>query len=319
MTAQLMRAVVFSEFGRPEVLSVIELPVPVARQGEVVVKVAATTVNPTDLLMRSGKQASLMTALTPPFIAGMEFSGHVHQVGDAPDRVKVGDAVMGIVNPRRADGGAHAEYVRVPVASVVPLSRSSPTELIEAAAVPMNGLTARMVLEALRMQRPATLLITGGAGVVAGFVIRLAKDAGLFVIADGRDADRDSLLALGCDLVVPRGQAMHEAVRAHFPHGVDGLVDTALLGDAAAALVRDGGAALSLRRSNPFTDKRLRCEYIGVLDQATNTAALEWVASKYSAGVITPRVGMRLPFAEAARAHQLLEQGGLRGRVVLTP
>ena len=77
-----MHAAAFDSFGPPEVLRWTELPMPTAGRGEVVVRVAAATVNPTDVLMRSGQQAASMATLQPPFIPGMEFAGHLHQLGD---------------------------------------------------------------------------------------------------------------------------------------------------------------------------------------------------------------------------------------------
>jgi NADPH:quinone reductase-like Zn-dependent oxidoreductase len=311
-----MRAVAFQRFGTPDVLSIIELPKPTAKIAEIVVKVAASSVNPTDLMMRSGGQADMMTALKPPFIAGMEFSGHVHEVGDPSTEMREGQPVMGIVNPRRPAGGAHAEYICVPAASVVPVPEGF--DMVEAATVPMNGMTARMVIESMSLPSGGTVLITGSAGAVGGYVIALAKKSGLHVIADAKDEDRELLVRLGADEVVPRGDGMHTVVRAHFPQGVDALVDCALLGNSAAALVRDGGTAVALRKANVITDPRLRNTHVGVLNEATNTTALQSIAGLLSEGVLKPRIAVRLPFTQAAEAHALLERGGLRGRVVLT-
>lgn len=310
-----MRAVAFMEFGGADVLRTVELEEPVAGPGEVLVKVMAAPVNPTDLMMRSGQQAALMTSLTPPYIAGMEFAGYVHRLGGDSAGLAIGQAVMGVVNPRLPAGGAHAEYIRVPTASLVPLDPG--VDLAEAATVPMNGLSAKMVIDALEPRPGSTLLVTGAAGAVGGYVIQLAKHAGLTVIADAKDADVELVRRLGADTIVPRGDAMEAAVRRVCPHGVDGLVDGALIGDRATALVRDGGTAVSLRRSNPINDARLRARYVSVIDQIGNTAALAWLAELVRDGILTPRVGMRLPMTEAAQAFRLVEQGGLRGRVVL--
>ncbi len=106
-----MQVIGFMEFGGPQVLRLMDLPQPTPATGEVVVRVAASTVNPTDLMMRAGLQAALMTGLVPPYIAGMEFSGHIHNVGDGVSGLTVGQPVMGVVNPRRPAGGAHAQYV----------------------------------------------------------------------------------------------------------------------------------------------------------------------------------------------------------------
>src|SRR5713101_967589 len=116
-----MRAVTFSRLGGPEVLEVSELPEPQPGPGEVRIRVAAATVNPTDISFRSGRQ--LTTAqlaeigVRPPYIPGMELAGVVDAVGDGTDW-HPGDRVMAIVNPRRPGGGAQAELVVIPAASV---------------------------------------------------------------------------------------------------------------------------------------------------------------------------------------------------------
>ena len=113
---------------------------------------------------------------------------------------------------------------------------------------------------------------------------------------------------------------MAAAVRAKHPAGVDGLFDAALLGDEAAALVKDGGGVAAVRRAQQFdahNTKRLRITYVGVMDDITNTEAIQWIADRARRKVLTPRVAHRIPMSEASKAHRLVEQGGFRGRVVL--
>ncbi|HSV82117.1 MAG TPA: NADP-dependent oxidoreductase [Ramlibacter sp.] len=311
-----MLAITFDEFGGPDVLRITELPKPVPGAGEVVVRVAASPVNPTDILMRTGQQVSMMTGLNPPYIAGMEFAGHVDSVGNGVSGLAVGQPVIGVVNPRRPAGGAHTQFVCVPAESVATLD--PPFNLVEAATVPMNSLTAQMAIDVLRLPRGSTLVVTGAAGVLGGYVIQLAKRAGLFVIADAKESDVPWLRSLGVDEIVPRGEAMYTAVRQHWPKGVDGLVDTALLGTPVGALVRDGGIAVSVRKTHPIQDPRLRQGYVSVIEQMRNTAALQQLARLLQDGAFITRVEMRLPMTEAAQAHRITEKGGLRGRVVLT-
>lgn len=310
-----MKAVGFATFGGPEVLEIIERPDPVPGPGEAVVRVGAATVNPTDILMRAGKQAALMTALSPPYVAGMEFAGRVEALGEGSGGLAVGQMVMGVVNPRRPAGGAHAERVVVPQASLAALPDGM--DLAEAATLPMNGLTAIMAMEALALERGATLLVTGGAGALGGYVIQLAHAAGLVVLADARPEDEPLLRALGATHVLPRGDGMGPALRALAPGGVDGLVDCALLGAAVTPFVRDGGTAVWVRRANAVEDARLRSRYVAVPDRMTDTAALSRLVSLAAAGELTPRVAARLPMGRAHQANAMVEAGGLRGRVVL--
>lgn len=310
-----MYASAFDTFGPPEVLHWTKLPMPTAGPGEVVVRVAAASVNPTDTMMRSGQQAASMATLRPPFVPGMEFAGHVHQVGEDVRHLQPGQAVMGIVNPRQPQGGACAQYVCVPAASVVPLADG--TSLVDAATVPMNGLTAWLSLEMLGLPAGASLLVTGGAGALGGYVIQLANDQGLRVVADAREDDRPLLQRLGAQAVVPRGDGMPAAVRALHPGGVDGLVDAALIGEAATGLVRDGGAGVLVRSSQMAHDARLRLQVVSVGQHVTRTDALARLATLLELGRLTPRVALRLPAQRADEAHKRLAQGGLRGRIVL--
>jgi NADPH:quinone reductase-like Zn-dependent oxidoreductase len=310
-----MLAVAFDTFGPPNVLRTLEFPIPVPAKGEVLVRVAAATVNPTDVLMRSGRQAALMVELRPPYIAGMEFSGHVAQTGAGSDALRPGARVMGVVNPRRPGGGAHAQYLCVSESSLVPIDDSA--DLVEAATLPMNGLTALMCLEALGLTRNQTVLVTGGAGAVGGYVIQLARRAGLTVLADAKNDDAALLSELGAQHIVPRGPAMAQAVKSLYPEGLDGLVDAALVGASAAALIRDGGVAVSLRSSHTIQDGRLRCSFVSVVGGFSRTADLSLLATLHHEGVITARIARRLPMTEAALAHELVERGHLRGRVVL--
>jgi NADPH:quinone reductase len=311
-----MQAAAFSEFGGPEVVRVMDLPMPRAGSGQVVVRVTAATVNPTDTLMRAGKQVAMMGGLEPPFVAGMEFAGFVHEAGEGVSALAVGQPVMGLINPRRTERGAHAEFVVASAASVAALPASA--DLVQAATVPMNGLTALMVLEALDLPRGGTVFVTGGAGAVGGYVIQLAKRAGLTVVADAKPADVDLVRRLGADEILPRGDAMDVALRKLWPQGVDGVVDAALLGERAAAFARDGGVAVTLRKANPIVDPRLRVRHVSVTDRVGDGPALQRLAQLWTEGVLTPRVAVRLPLAQAAQANRLVEQGGLRGRVVLT-
>src|SRR5262249_18783594 len=134
-----VRAVAFRQFGGPDVLQVLDLPEPQPAAGEVRVRVAAATVNPTDLGMRDGRRAAESENLPPPYVPGMELAGTIDAVG--PDTSwTVGERVYAIVLPMRTGRGAQSEYVAVPAESVARIP--GPDTSFEAAAtLPMNGLT----------------------------------------------------------------------------------------------------------------------------------------------------------------------------------
>lgn len=310
-----MAAVTFAAFGPPEVLEIAELPVPRAVTGEVVVRVVASTVNPTDLLMRSGAQMAMMAELVPPFIAGMEFSGHIHDVGPEVD-LAIGSAVIGVINPCTPARGAHAQLVRVPASSVAPVGREA--DLVAAASLPMNALTALMALESLGLPAGSTLLITGGAGMMGRSAIQLARLAGLRVFANCGPDDQETLRALGAE-VLPRHEGIAEELRAACPAGVDGLIDGALIGAGVSHLVRDGGAAVALRKSHPIEDARLSCHYVSVTEGMRRNDLLGMIAGHIESGLLRPRVADIGPFGfrDAIAAHHAAAVPGLRGRVVM--
>ena len=185
-----MRAVTFSQLGGPEVLQVSDLPEPHPGPGEVRIRVAAATVNPTDISFRSGRQLSTAQlaemGVRPPYIPGMELAGVVDAVG-ASTNWRAGDRVMAIVNPRRPGGGAQAEFVVVPAASVARVPEG--TSLEAAATLPMNGLTVRLALDRLALKPGQTLGVTGAAGAVGGYAVELGVSDGLRVIAVARPQD----------------------------------------------------------------------------------------------------------------------------------
>ena len=225
------RAVGLSRFGSPEVLGVVIVPVAAPGPLDALVRVRAAAVNPSDTLLRTGRQAERLGGISPPFIPGMDLAGDIVALGNAVagTGLYVGQAVAGVVRPWRPNGGAQAQYVVVPASSLVPIPGNM--SYAEAATIPMNGLTALVAMELLDLKPGARLLVTGGAGAFGGYAISLARHQGHFVIADGREGDRELLLRLGAELVVPRGEAMAAAVREAAPGGVDGIVDAARLGE----------------------------------------------------------------------------------------
>lgn len=305
----------FMRYGPPEVIETLVVPVPAISPDEVLVEVVAAPVNPSDTLMRAGKQAAMMGKLSPPFIPGMEFAGHVQAVGSSVRSLSVGQPVMGVVNPRRPTGGAHSQLISVSALSAVALEMG--VDLVNASTIPMNGLTAQIALDLLALPHGGVLLVTGGTGVVGGYSIQLAREAGLTVVADADLARADVLRRLGADVVVERGRQMGAEIRKVFPHGVDGLIDAALLGAPAVEAIRDGGVAVYLRGANVVHDPRVISHVVMVTDRMNDQLALVELRKKFIKGLLKPPVVHALPMNAAARAHRCVEERSVSGRVVL--
>lgn len=309
-----MKAITFDTFGDADVLAVSDLPDPVPGDGDVLVKVSATTVNPTDIMMRNGMQAPMMEGLTPPFIAGMEFSGTILEPGSSG--LAAGAPVIGVLNPRTPRGGSYAEKIVVSAKSVAQVS--SEVDLVAASTVPMNALTAALSLQFLDLKPGQTLLVTGGAGMLGGSAIQLAKAAGITVLANVADKDRDMVQSFGADHILPRNDGLEAAVRAICPDGVDGMIDGAMIGQETSSLVRDGGGIVSLRSSYKIDDPRLRVLNVSVLSGMEDTATLQHIADQISNGGLVSRVAQIYSYTDAVAAHQATEAGGQRGRAVLS-
>jgi NADPH2:quinone reductase len=308
-----MRAVVITGPGGLEVLGVADRAVRHAGPGEVRIAVKAAAVNPTDIGLRENGAGD---ELQPPWVPGMDAAGTVESVGAGVDRLAVGEQVMAAVSPRRPEGGAQAELIVVPAASVVRIPEGA--TLPQAATLPMNGLTARLGLELLGLEAGQSLAVSGGAGLLASYVIPLAKVRGLRVIADAKPADRELVRGFGADVIVPRGEAFAAAVREAASDGVDALFDTALLGRGAFAAIRDRGAMAVVRGWDDSTPERgIEIRQIWVRSALERSDWLQELRELASDGRLALRVAGEYAPEQAAEAQRLMAAGGLRGRAVI--
>jgi len=310
-----MRAVGFIEFGDPSVLGIVTVPKPSPGPGQVLVRVEAATVNPTDLGFRHGGRA-LPPGLEPPFIPGMDLAGVIDAVGPEVAQWQPGNRVMAAVSPWVTGGGAQAEYrvVTEDQLAQVPGGWS----LTEAATLPMNGMTVRAALDMLALPAGATFAVTGSAGIVGQYAIQLGRHEGLTVIGDAKPEDTALIESFGANHVVERGPGMAAAVRALYPGGVDAVIDAALLGPAVLPAVRDGGQLLAVRPFQGETERDIKIQLVQVGQHLHEGRRIAELADLVGEGVLTLRVADALPAAQAAEAHRRLEAGGVRGRLVLT-
>src|SRR5689334_21806251 len=193
-----MKAAYLKQFGGPDVLEYGDLQDAVAGPGEVVIDVAAASVNAADWKFRSGQYARHSGGKFP-FIPGRDFSGSVSALGAGVGDLKIGDAVFGVLDIGRE--GTYTEKLAIQAAIIA----KKPPRLsdVEAAAVALTGLTAvNSIADTLKLQRGETILIQGGAGGVAGFAIQFAKHLGARVITTTSAPNRDYVLGLGADQVI---------------------------------------------------------------------------------------------------------------------
>ena len=309
-----MKAVVIHRFGGPEVLELAELEVPEPAAGQVRIRVQAAAVNPVDIATRAGWLADdgLMRADGQIGI-GWDLAGVIDAVGSAVKRSRAGDPVIAMRDLLSASIGAQAEYVVLDTDAVAPAPRSvSP---VEAATIPLNGLTATQALDLLALREGQWLLVTGAAGGVGGFALQLAAVRGLKIVATASARDEPLAYDLGADAFIPRTETLGTAVRRVVPGGVDGALDAASVGMSALDAVRDGGSFVAVAANAAPTPLRgTRVHNVWIRTDAPRLAEL---ATLVDAGRLTPRVSAAQPLDTVAAAHQRLSAGGIRGRIVL--
>ncbi|MER6667936.1 NADP-dependent oxidoreductase [Amycolatopsis japonica] len=309
-----MRAVVVRRFGGPEVLEFAEVTVPEPGIGQVRVKVAAAGVNPVDAATRSGFLTE--AGIVPPrevLGLGWDVAGTVDAVGDGVAGFATGDSVIGLQDRPSAALGTYAEFVVLDADALAAAPRTASPE--EAATLPLNGLTAVQALDLLDLPPGATVLVTGAAGAVGGYAVTLAKARGFRVVAVAGSADEALVRGFGAEIFVPRGDFLADRVRAVVPGGVDAVLDTALLGLEALDAVTNGGRFVVFAAgAAPIPLRGIKVDHVWIRADGT---ALTGLAALVDDGTLALRVADTLPLGEAAKAHELLAAGGLRGRLVL--
>jgi NADPH:quinone reductase len=310
-----MRAVGVMVHGGPEALKVVNVPEVHTGPDQVRIRVHAAAVNPTDLFVRNGARAEQQKVDPPPYVPGMDAAGIVDEVGAGVSTgVRVGDAVMAMVLPKGSHG-AYREQIVLNARAVV--RAPTATTHVQACTLPMNGLTARRSLDLLGLSSGQTLAVTGAAAAYGGYVIQLAKTEGLTVIADASEVDEALVASLGADIVVRRGNDVASRILQHFPKGVDGLADGAVLNELVIPAVANGAAFTSVRGFKGVQQRDIRFTTTFVREYDCEFEKLDRLRQLVEAGSLTLRVADTYPPERAGEAHQRLEAGGTRGRLVI--
>jgi len=294
-----------TRYGDPDVLSVIELPEPQPGPGEVRIRVTAAGLNPVDLQVRAGAAAKVVGETPFPLVLGWDAAGVVDAVGEGVEDLAVGDRVMAMSLWFATKAGTHAEAV-VLSADAVAVTPGGIDD-VAAATVPLNGLTAWAALAVARLEPGETVVVTGAAGGVGGYLVELGAARGLRVVGVGRPGDGDTIRALGGEAVTSVGDAGQAPV----------VIDTTGNPDLAVGAVAPGGRLLTL--SGALTGDAPDDVTIKRVGVRVDSSALRELAAMAGDGRLTLRVADVLPFSDAAEAHRRVGAGGVRGRIVLQP
>jgi len=313
-----MRAMAMSGAGGPEVLAMAEIDRPVRISSEVLVKVLAAGVNPIDAKTRAGRGP--FAAITRfPAVLGNDFSGVVVEAPYAAHPLQPGTEVYGLT-PVPRFSGAYAEYLSVPGLSVIP----KPARLshVEAAGVPVAALTAwGMVVDTAKAHEGQRMLIHAGAGGVGHFAVQFAAYFGAHVIATGSERNTSWLRELGASEVIDYTTARFEdAVR-----DLDAVID--LIGNVAddtatrsLKVLRPGGIIVN-GPSGSWPTMAEEAAAAGVratgFQVAPDGSTLAVISRLLDSGDVRVHVDRVLPLEKAAEAHELIETGHTRGKIVL--
>jgi NADPH:quinone reductase-like Zn-dependent oxidoreductase len=311
-----MKAIIAHRAGGPEVLELAEVPVPEPGPGQVRIRVQAAAVNPVDAATRAGHLTEAgLVAPNGALAIGWDVAGVIDALGRGVERYARGDAVIGLRDVLSAPLGAQAELVVLDADAISQAPRTASPAA--ASTLPLNGLTAAQALDIVDLRPGQTLLVTGAAGGLGGFLVELGALRGLRVVAVAAARDEALVRELGAAVFVERTDALGSAVRAAVPGGVDAAIDAAVVGIAALDAVRGGGTYVSVvagAAPYPLRGTRVRNVWI-----RADGARLAELVALVDAGRLTLRVAETLPLSEAADAHRRLAAGGVRGRLVLVP
>lgn len=295
-------AMVMTGFGAPEVLQWRPIETPAAKRGEVLIRVKAAGVGPTDLHIRAGHLRTVFPQ-GPGDVLGFEAAGIVEAVGEGVDAAP-GDEVAALLPAQ----GGYGELVTTAVWHPKPAQ----VTWAEAAALPASAEAAVGTLDAIRAAAGETLVVLGAAGSVGAVVVQLARARGVRVIGAASERDRALVERLGGEWV-----AYGDGVFDRIGTRVDAVIDAAGRGGLTAAVAATGRAdrVVTLVGGSELAASGALMSVPGP-DRAPD--ALRITMPLLASGALVLKQRRELPVARAAEAHRLLESGATRDKVVLT-
>ena len=301
-----MKAIVVHQYGGPEVLKFEEYPDPVPGQGEVLVRVAAASVNPIDYKRRAGLTKDFYPINFPGLI-GVDMSGTVVELGPGVEGFSAGDRVFGMVD------NTYAELcvVKATVLAKVPKG----LDLIDAAALPLVTVTGNQLLLATGIKLGQTVLVVGAAGNVGRSAVFTAKSRGAIVIAGVLKRQIDGANTVGADQVVATDD---DTAIANLPP-LDAAAD-AVGGKTAEKLiakVKSGGVYSSVVGAPKNAADYPSVKVVTVFSKF-DRKTLEFMAEAVRDGKLVIPISLKLPLSQAAEAQAIAEKGGA-GKILLVP
>jgi NADPH:quinone reductase-like Zn-dependent oxidoreductase len=305
-----MKAVFVNETGGPEKLIYGDAPEPQAAEGEVMIRVHATAVTPTEFNWFPTWKTAAQTPRPFPIILSHEFSGVVEALGPGVTDVALGDAVYGLNDWFR--NGAQAEFCVARAAELAPKPQS--LDHVHAAVVPISALTAwQGLFDRGGLNAGQRVLIHGAAGGVGIFAVQLADWRGAHVIVTASADNLAFVRTLGADEVIDYKATRFEDVAHDIDLVFDGVGGETLT--RSWALLKPAGRLVTIATaSEAVTEPRVRDAFFIV---ESKRAQLREIARLLDEGQLRPIVEAVFPLADARRAYARAQHGGMRGKIVL--
>ena len=307
--ARSMKAISYSAYGEPDVLTHAEVADPKVGPGEVRIAVRAAGVNPVDWKIMQGHLDPMMNVMFPA-VPGWDVAGVVEEVGLDVPGVVVGDEVMAYGRKDWVQQGSFAEKMTLPMRTLARKPEALTWE--QAASLPLAGLTAYQVLTRLGTTSGETVLVHNAGGGVGSFAVQIARAMGARVIGTASAPGHDRLRALGAE-PVSYGEGLPERVRALAPEGVDVVADFigGVLSDTLAVLA-EGGRHASIADPSVMEHGG---GYMWVYPDADELSALADLVDDGALGVDVART---FPLDQAADAFRESMTGHVCGKIALT-
>ncbi len=304
-----MKALQIDSYGGPESLIQRELPPPTAGDGQVVVRIFTTTLNPIDIKLASGVMRDFMP-LKFPWTPGADFSGVIETVGANVELLNTGDEVYGY----SAVGGAYAEQIVIDASNI---GKKPPLlSTIEAASLALVGQTAQHALAAAKLEPGKKILIHGALGGVGSAAVQLAHAAGAYVIATVATGGEASAKAFGANEVIDYKTTAFETVVKN----VDAVLDT-IGGETqqkSFTVLKEGGVLVALTQPpSPETAAKYKVTAV-MLDTHSTSESVDALSNSIISGDLKPQVGKVYPLADAAKVWSEWPTLHITGKIVFT-
>jgi NADPH:quinone reductase-like Zn-dependent oxidoreductase len=308
-----MKAAQINQYGGVSVIQINEVDQPRPKNGQVLVKVAAASLNPFDTKLREGYMKAGIPLQFPATLGG-DFAGTIVELGADVTGFVVGDKVYGQANVVAGNSGSFAEFAATKASEIAKMPQN--INFVQAAALPLVGVSAlQALMQHIHLRAGQKLFIHGAGGGIGTIAVQIAKHVGAYVAGTATGNSIEQLGKLGIDQVVDYKNQDFSVLL----HDFDAVFDTVGGNDFAKslAILKPGGVAVSMVAN---ADEQAKERGVTAITQSTKvtTAMLDQLRELVESGVVAAQVGKEFQFADIKQAFEARESGSVSGKIVLT-